>query len=396
METLALYEALLNLPFLKIQSVILEEKKILVHCLLDSPYEKCLTCKGDSSVINQYYERTLRDLNIAHREVYLCIKIRQFYCKNCNKYFSESLSFADANKSHTHRQTDFMFLIGRKQSYAESAIILNTHPKTVERTILEKCAKTASVSARYAQVKRLGIDEQSHRKGKKNYICVLTDLDRSTIVDILKSRKKEDLIAHFEALGADFCNQITDISCDCWHTYMSVAETLFPQANIILDRFHVTRLLNNCLDNFRKELRKDPEKKERYKKLKWILYKQYHTLSDKQLDDLHEAFEQSPALKELYFMREKFNHLLDNNSEVTVAMEQMDKWVSELKNKKITTFDTFVKTLKSTKKYIANYVQNNLSNAVTEGLNNLIRSVRRTAFGMPNFENLRWRTLAIS
>jgi hypothetical protein len=39
-----------------------------------------------------------------------------------------------------------MFLIGRKQSYAESAVILNTHPKTVERTILERCAKTASVS----------------------------------------------------------------------------------------------------------------------------------------------------------------------------------------------------------------------------------------------------------
>ena len=81
---------------------------------------------------------------------------------------------------------------------------------------------------------------------------MLTDLDTGTIIDILKSRKKEVLIAHFEALGKDFCEQITDIACDCWQAYITVAQTFFPQANIILDRFHVIKLLNNCLDNFRK------------------------------------------------------------------------------------------------------------------------------------------------
>jgi transposase len=59
-------------------------------------------------------------------------------------------------------------------------------------------------------------------------------------------------------------------------------------------------------------------------------------------------------------------------------------------------FEPFIKTLKSTKTYIANYVKDFLSNAVTEGLNNLIRNVRRATFGMTNFEHLRWRTLAIS
>ena len=105
------------------------------------------------------------------------------------------------------------------------------------------------------------------------------------------------------------------------------------------------------------------------------------------------AFEQSHALKELYFMREKFNHILDNNKDVKIAM---DKWISEVGNKKKTVFEIFIKTLKSTKRYMVNYVQNNLSNAVTEGLNNLIRSIRRIAFGTPNFEKLRWRSLSIS
>lgn len=396
MEKLELYELLLSLPSLKVEAVILEEKKIMIQCITRSSSEKCSNCQNDSSTVNQYYERTLRDMNISKREVYLRVKMRQFYCKNCHRYFSETLDFADPHQSHTHRQTDFMFLVGSKQSYAESALILNTHPKTVERTILKMCEKKADLAARYREVRRLGIDEQSHRKGKKDYLCVLTDLDKGTLVDVLESREKTYLIAHFQSLGAEFCNQITDLSCDCWQAYLSVAATCFPHATLILDRFHVSQLLNACLDNFRKQLRQAESENGHYKKLKWILYKQYHTLSDPQLADLHSAFEQSPALKELYFIREKFHHILDNNTEVKVAVEQMDKWADEIEEKKITAFASFIKTLKSTKTYIANYVENNLSNAVTEGLNNLIRSIRRTAFGMPNFQNLRWRSLAIS
>ena len=46
-------------------------------------------------------------------------------------------------------------------------------------------------------MRRLGIDEQSHRKGKKHFICGLTDLDTGTLVDLLPDRKKETLPAHF-------------------------------------------------------------------------------------------------------------------------------------------------------------------------------------------------------
>lgn len=396
MTTNEIYSILLRLPSLEIEEVKLEEKKINIVCRLKSESMKCSICKNECSSVNKTYTRVLRDLNISEREVYLQVKVRQFYCKTCHKTFVEELDFADFNKSYTHRQSDYMFSVGSKQSYAESAVILNMNPKTVERAILEKCKKISDVAGRYAKVKRLGIDEQSHIKGKKDYVCVLTDLDSGIIVDILKSRKKDFLITHFEGLGEGFCKKITDVSCDCWQTYINLSKQFFPQANIVLDRFHVIKLLNNCLDDFRKELRKTDNKQEHFKKLKWILYKQYHTLSDQQLDDLHLAFEHSPALKELYFMRDKFNHILDNNTEVEVAITQMDKWVNELEEKKITTFESFTKTLKSTKRYVANYVKDNLSNGVTEGLNNLIRSVKRIAFGMPNFQNLRWRCLAIS
>jgi transposase len=396
MEKITFYEELLNLPSVEILDIKVEPKIITIECQIKKLGDICPNCGEISTTVNQYYYRTIRDLNMGIRHVHLLVKMRQFYCKNCNRYYTETLDFADLNKEYTHRQSNYMFCLARKQCYTEVAAIVDVSPKTVERIVLDFCQKTINIPERYRQVRRLGIDEHSHRKGKKDYLCILTDLDRGIIMDILPNRKKETLIAHFKQMGADFCNQIIDVSCDYWDAYITTSKVCFPNAKIILDRFHVTKLLNNVLDDFRKELRKSDKDNAHYKRLKWILYKQYHALSDQQLDDLDAAFIDSPMLKKIYHVRENFHHILDNTDTVENAIKAINNWVEELTKKEITLFDGFVKTLKNTKEYIANYVENYLSNAVTEGLNNLIRSVRRTAFGMTNFENLKLRVLAIS
>lgn len=396
MNKFQIYEDLLNLPSLSIIDVNLNTKVITIECQVNKLSEDCPNCGKSSHRINQYYYRTLRDLNMGIRRVDLHIKMRQFYCESCNRYYSEILDFADLNKEYTHRQSDYMFCLARKQSYTEVAAIVDVSPKTIERIVLANCDKVIDIASRYAQVRRLGIDEHSHRKGKKDFLCVLTDLDRGIIIDILENRKKETLIAHFQSLGEGFCSQITDVACDYWDAYISTAQTCFPQAKIILDRFHVVKLLNEPLDTFRKQLRKSDKENTHYKKLKWILYKQYHTLSDSQLDDLDLAFKHSPELKKIYHAREGFHHILDNIKTVEKAQKAIQLWIEDLQNKAITVFDGFIKTLTKTKEYVANYVIDYMSNAVTEGLNNLIRSVRRTAFGMTNFQHLKLRVLAIS
>jgi len=158
----------------------------------------------------------------------------------------------------------------------------------------------------------------------------------------------------------------------------------------------VVKLLNGVVDNFRKDLRKADRNNDVFKRLKWVLYKQYHTLSDAQLDDLDAAFAQSPTLKAIYWARENFHHVLDHSTSVEQALSGLQTWMAQVSQHGLNTVDGFIKTLTKTQAYIANYVRDYLSNAVTEGLNNLIRSIRRVAFGMTNFDNLRLRVLAIS
>ena len=76
------------------------------------------------------------------------------------------------------------------------------------------------------------------------HICLLTNLDTGTLVDILPDRKKGTSVAYFQRLGPAFCQQITAVSRDIWQPYLAVVLTYFPQATLVLDRFHVVKLLN--------------------------------------------------------------------------------------------------------------------------------------------------------
>jgi transposase len=194
------------LPSVEILDIKVDTKIITIECQVKQSGNICPNCGETTTTVNQYYHRTIRDLNMGIRHVHLLVKMRQFYCKSCNRYFTETLDFADLNKEYTHRQSDYMFILARKQSYTEVAAIVDAtdasvSPKTVERIVLDCCQKMIDIPERYRQVKRLGIDEHSHRKGKKDYLCILTDLDKGIIIDILPNRKKRDTNCPFQANG---------------------------------------------------------------------------------------------------------------------------------------------------------------------------------------------------
>jgi transposase len=108
----------------------------------------------------------VRDLNISGREVYLELRLKQFYCSHCNTYFTQSIPFADANKSYTHRQSKWIFEMSVKQPLSEVAALTNLSTKTVERIFYSFTLE--DTTKRYEGVTHLGIDEITKEKKKAN------------------------------------------------------------------------------------------------------------------------------------------------------------------------------------------------------------------------------------
>ncbi|GEM_PF-1496252 len=200
------------------------------------------------------------------------LRVRQFFCPDCDRHLTERLAFAEPGKSHTHRQANgvarrWIFDCCAKQPFTEVGALLDVNAKTVERIYYRQVRARLDLPARYASVRRIGIDEIAHRKGKGSYCCVLVDLDRNIALDVLPSRTKKILTAHFERLGPEFCAQIESVSFDMWTTYSTISKHFFPQAIHVVDRFDVVKALNKVLDVFRRKLRREQPELEAFKSI---------------------------------------------------------------------------------------------------------------------------------
>lgn len=396
MNEASFFENLLGLEGLKVRSVLKEGHRIIVKCELIRGEVKCPTCNQKLRSFKQYKNRLVRDLDISGKEVWLDIRLRQYKCEACNKHFMEKVDWLLPYKSYTKRQSKWIFEMCGKQPFSEVGSLLNMNSKTVERIYYEVGESRVQLANRYAQVRQLGIDEIAHRKGKQDYVCVLVDLERNIELDILPNRKKATLLAHFKGLGEDFCKKIEVVSCDIWKTYIHVAEECFPNAEVVLDRFHIVKALNKVLDECRKGLRKTDKEEEAFKKLKWKLFKRPDKCNDEQIQDIQKALNLSSELTRLYDLRNEFNRMFDKASSKQTLLEELNDWIVKALKVNNEEMNTFIKTVQKWKKQIVSFAKYRITNAATEGLNNYIRYFKRISFGLPNFEHMRLRILIAS
>jgi len=101
----------------------------------------------------------------------------------------------------------------------------------------------------------LGIDEKSSERGH-TYASILTDIDRSRVLDLVPERKLEAAVGLLETLTPEQRASIKAVAMDMWPAYMSAARQCMPQADIVHDKFHVSKYLGEAVDAVRRQERR--------------------------------------------------------------------------------------------------------------------------------------------
>ena len=83
------------------------------------------------------------------------------------------------------------------------------------------------------ELKKLGIDEIAWVKGQGNYVAVLVDISNSKLLEIVLSRRQEDLRKVLLSWGYDVLNGIEEVSIDLWKAYKNLVKELMPNADIV-------------------------------------------------------------------------------------------------------------------------------------------------------------------
>jgi len=363
MGTNKLYETLLGIPLLSVTSVKIEPKTVEICCESKLASAHCPCCLKPCSKINQSYTRDIRDLSISGRTVSLSLTTRQFICKDCDRTFYEKFAFVDSYERMTIRYENFIYkrCIGVDLSYVGIQEDLEWH--RVNRIFKKWSNRTIKEADLLGNVRAIGIDEIALKKGHKNFVCVLVNLETGEVLDVLEDRSKANLTLYFKALGESFCQGIRVFSADMWEGYTNVAKALFPNARIVVDRFHFFAHLQKALDNCRKALRRQFPDREELKNIKWL------------------------------FLKNGFRAILEEKITPARADEKLTDWVIDILKKENKYLDKFVKTFTNWYRYILNYFDGRWSNGMVEGINNRIKMIKRRAFGYEDFGSFRNRVL---
>lgn len=198
--------------------------------------------------------------------------------------------------------------------------------------------------------------------------------------------------------GQEVLSNIAEVSMDLSGNYRGLVRRLMPQADIVADRFHVTKLVNDELNRTRNAFRRMPDElpegvspeaaKEALKNSKYALLKPKADLSDKQLEKLALVKAISPKLALMHRYKESFRKLFDGKNR-TQALFSLINWMRKAQPY----YPNAVATMRRWFGEIWQYFEHRTTNGVVEGINNRLKLIKRSGYGFRNFERFRLRCL---
>ena len=176
--------------------------------------------------------------------------------------------------------------------------------------------------------------------------------------------------------------------------YVQAAKHLFPNATIVIDRFHVVRYCTWALENVRKRVQKKllPEQRKYFKRSRKLLLAHMEKLSEENKAAVERMLLFSRDLREAYLLKEVFYKFMASKDKQE-AIQNLKEFHLHALIADIPEFKACLTMLKNWEPYILNAFTCPYSNGFTEGINNTIKVIKRIAYGYRNFDNFRRRIL---
>ena len=395
----------------------LEIKKIngintkIFHGYLTYTPEYCPHCGcingGFHDIIKWNFKRNckIKLTKVANYNTILLLDKQRFFCKNCNRTFTASTNVVDFHKqiSNDTRLSVILDLMN-KGSEKDISIRNNISTNSVNR-ILDEISNDTIVKNNGLLPEILGIDEFSATKDTISKLAfIIMDQTNKNIFDINPSRKSLDIKQYFRNYPKKERDKVKYITLDLYKPYYKLMHSLFRNAILIPDRFHIVIQARNALDKTRINLCK--KSNPNYKKFKkyWKLLlkdkrdldkkkKKYQTCFKKEMtqyDIVSYLLNTNEELYETYQIYQSILYSIDTrNKEIFLS-------IINGKNKKISKYmKKALKTFRNMKKYILNAFDYEYSNGIVEGTNNLIKQIKHTAYGYRKFKHLKARVMLI-
>ena len=359
--------------------------------------------------VHDHVERRWRHLDTCQFQTELVCRVPRWRWAD-GKVWTVPVPWAEARNRFTalfEHMAITVLLAAR--SLKQAAAWLRLDWSGVER-IMDRAVQRGLERRTLERLVHLGLDEKSHSAPSswprgflrgQSYVSVMVDLDKAEprVLEVCEGNKKQDACELIQTLPEPVREQIQAVAMDMSAGFQAATVEVLPKADIVFDKFHVSKILGTALDQVRrrehKKLQAEGDGRLNGTRYAW-LYHPDELMARSPNPARDEAFEDL-CLSNLQTARAYYHRLMflefwespDNAS----AQSFFTRWYHEAKRSCLEPIKKAAETLKTHLHGLLTYFKHRITNATTEALNSSIQAIKSAARGFRSFENYRVRIL---
>ena len=368
------------------------QKKVEIALKFSGGPLTCPECGKSCTRHDLTSERTWRHLDTMQFETLITARIPRSNCPECGVK-TIRIPWADKHSRFTLMFEAFAIEVLQACGDVQSATLLLNLDWDTANMIMSRAVERGVKNRSTESVAYVGIDEKSFRKGQ-DYVSVMTDLEGGRVLEVVQGRDQEAAEKLWKTLAAKQRRKIKAVAVDMWPAFMNATEIYAKDADIVFDRFHVSKHMNDAVDQVRRQenrelLSKNDVSLKGTRQL-W-LFNEENVHEEKQYD-FAELRRQDLKTGRAWTIKENLRLFW---SFVTREGAELffDQWYEWAIRSRLKPIADKARMLKRHIKGVLNFIDHRITNGKAEGFNSKIQHIKYSARGLRSFKSYRVRIL---
>lgn len=367
----------------------------------------CHRCQSPLSRITGYYRQRIQTMPVFNYKTFIFLKRRKGYCGSCKKIRAEYLDFICDETPHLTKE--YAWWLGKMceiSAVSRVGELVGIDKMTMHRLDFARL-KRMFQQYKIPKVKRICVDEVYARKKKyhakesrdNRFFTIISDLDSRRVIWVSESRSKEALDEFYQIIGEDRCREIEVVAADQFDGYKLSTIENCPNATFVWDRFHLMQNFQNYINDERMWLNEHMCKGELKRltrgKFKQLFTKKSERRTKTENRHINQVMKDNQYFIYLELIKEGMHQIFDSNTaiEARSKFDEMGEWIDQAKvfyelKKWWENFDNGWDTFK-------NYFKHRVSSSLSEGQNNVIKTLKKRAYGYRNMAYFKLKILQV-
>lgn len=385
----------------------LSEGRIEIHLTAKTTRKRnCHRCNEVLTGYSGQHKMKIESLPIMGFRTFVYFWREKGFCHNCKKHRSEKIYFLSDLTPHLTK--DYAWWLGKLCEVAPVSRMAELHHQSDSTLWRLDFARMKEMLSRYKipEVRRISVDEvyaQNKRKRGQSrddqFFTVITDLETRRVIYVTDSRRKEALDAFFKIIGPAACSKVDVVACDQHDAYAASVREYCKNATLVWDRFHIMQQFEIAVNETRKELhgqlyRDDNAKHLSMGRYRYIFLKKSDRRTKEETQHMNEVISANREFSALEIIKERMMSFFDERSEwdAEKIFREVGTWIYDMN------FYSLKKWYDNLSKHwdtLKNYFRYRVTSAVSEGHNNVIKMLKRRAFGYRNMAYFKLKILQV-